>query len=268
MASTPRIFVRAMSSLWGHGYWVTWHPSTRHRLGDVGTDDEGRFVGITSLAENQIASVTKPSDTKDDLTWRSESGVNVTLKVSGQSSPAFTGIADGQAGALVEFSRSNGILVAYRGLAESRLASQPALAEEMLRRYWLGTWPLDWCVVSHLVTAHSGTILMASNGSSAVELAAQASTGSGAFTFADLAAGVRIARSTGLALELLGAGFTPFFRIVRLRKRFIRGVEAAYGDGYSVRTTAIRPAELPKELLDEAREDTDAVLEEPEQDMA
>ncbi|MEV6235321.1 hypothetical protein [Lentzea sp. NPDC051838] len=265
MADTPRSFVRAMSSLWGRGYWVTWHPSTRLRLGEVGTAGEGEFVGISSLQELEITAPSTLAETRDDLTWRSEGGVNVTTKASGQTSPLFQGLADAQAGMLVEFTQGNAILVAYKGLSETRLASQPALAVEMLRRYWLGTWSLDWYVVSHVVTAESGTVLMSRDGRTAVELAASASVLGGAIGLADLAAGVQVARSSGLALELIGTEMTPFFRVVRLRKRFLRGVEATYGEPGRLRSAAGRPAELPAELVEEAREDTDSVLELPDQ---
>jgi hypothetical protein len=265
MASTNRNFLQAMASLWGAGYWVTWPPITRLRLGEIGTASGVAFVPITTLAECGIASAPSAADTRDHLTYRSEGSVDVTFKVSGQTSQLFQSLAEAQAGALVRFAKNDGVLVAYSGLAEHRLASQPVLAQEILRRYWLAEWPLDWAVASHVVTAAAGTVLVAGRNSAAVELAAGAALGAGPLQLADLATGVTVARSAGLNLELVGADLTPFFRILRLRKRFMRGVEAAYGDKLPLRTGAGRPAEVPLELLEEARDDPDAVLEAPPQ---
>ncbi len=75
----------------------------------------------------------------------------------------------GEAGALIEFTGDNSVLVAYQGLTEGRLASQHMLAAEMVSRYWAGTWPKGWCVVSHLVMAEHGTVLVGGEKGSTVD---------------------------------------------------------------------------------------------------
>src|SRR5262249_523254 len=119
------------------------------------------------------------------------------------------------------------------------------------RRYWAGTWEREWCVISHLVTAESGTVLVSGEGASAVELSAQVGLGSGPVSFVDLASKVGVTRSSGLALELIGERVTPFFRVLRLRRKFLRGIEAVYGEAAELRTAAGRPAEVPLQLQEE-----------------
>ena len=133
-------FIRALGSVWGDGYWVTWQPSVRHRLGDIGVIEGPALVPITNLTEKGIDSPGSIAETRDDLVWRSESGVDVSFSISGETAPELSAVVQGGGRALVQFSGENGLLVAYHGLAETRLLNQPALAQEMLRRYWLAAW--------------------------------------------------------------------------------------------------------------------------------
>ncbi|MGP3999493.1 hypothetical protein [Streptomyces sp. 8N706] len=91
---------------------------------------------------------------------------------------------------------------------------------------------------------------------------ARATLGEPPAVLANLAAGVRGARSSGLELELLGKQVTPFYRVLR---RFIRGIEGVYGDVRTLRTSANRPPDVPADVLDEIRESSDVALEFPEQ---
>ncbi|OEJ28897.1 hypothetical protein AS594_35225 [Streptomyces agglomeratus] len=261
MADIARSFISELSGLWGEGYWVTWHPSTRHSLGDIGTVSAGSLVPISTLEENGITSLALTPETRDELSWRTKGQVDVTFKAVGNTAGGvFSALADAQAGALVEFKGDNSVLVSYRGLTESRLASQPVLAAEMVSRYWAGTWPKEWCVVSHLVTAEHGTVLAGGEKGSTVELAAQATVGPAPAAIADLAVRMKVARSKGLTLELLGEAMTPFFRILRLRRKFLNGIEAVYGAS-PLRIGSGRPSEIPQDILEEARSDPDTVLE-------
>ncbi len=56
---------------------------------------------------------------------------------------------------------------------------------------------------------------------------------------------MKVARSTGLALELLGDSVTPFFRVLRLRRKFLNGIEVVYGDASHLRTASEQTQEGP-----------------------
>ncbi|MEU2655730.1 hypothetical protein ABZ615_10410 [Streptomyces sp. NPDC007325] len=219
------------------------------------------LVPIGTLAENGITATSVTPSTRDELSWSTQGQVEVTFKGAGKpGAGVFSALADAEAGALVTFKRANAVLVSYRGLSESRLASQPALAAEMVRRYWAGTWPREWCVVSHLVQAEQGTVLAGGESGSAVELAARATIGPAPAVIADLSAKLKVARSQGLALEHLGEAMTPFFRVLRLRRRFLNGVEAEFGSPKH-RTASEKPRAIPQGIVEEAHDDPEAVLE-------
>lgn len=255
MPDPTRSFIRELSGLWGPGYWVTWHPSARHVLGEIGTKSGSSLVAISSLDEHGIDSASVAPDTRNELTLRTKDQVNVVFKTAGQAGGPFTALADAQAGAFVEFGHADSVLVAYRGLVEKRLTSQPALAAELVRRHLAGTWPLEWCVVSHLVTAEHATVLIGGKKGASAELAAQAALGPGPLALADLATRMGVARSTGLALELIGEKVTPFFRVLKLSRKFMRGLKPEY---VRVRQP---PSDLLAAALDDIRNDPGVALE-------
>ncbi|MFK0158292.1 hypothetical protein ACIQVK_40280 [Streptomyces sp. NPDC090493] len=264
MTDPSRAFIRALAGVWGPDYWVTWHPSSRRSLGTVGP---ARYPGIVPVDTLPDSAVEPPEVTPADrstLTWNTEGAVRVTFQGTAEAADPAGALADVRAGAVVEFTRKNALLVVYRGLTETRLADQPRLARELVRRYWAGDWDPDWCVVSHLVTARSGTVLMAADKGATVELGVSGSAAAGPVSLADLATQVRATRSAALQCELVGERLTPFYRVLRLRRRFLRGVEAEYG-ARGLRTPAGRPAEVPPGLLHEVESAPEAALEHPAQ---
>lgn len=262
MADPSRAFIRALSGVWGRDYWVTWHPSSRRALGDVGTVGPSGLVPIAELP-GPVAVPSGPGPAgRDSLTWYTAGAVDVTYGGTAQAAEPTGALAGAHGRALVRFTRKNALLVVYRGLSESRLTDQPRLARELLTRYWTGDWDASWCVVSHLVTAASGTVLMAADKGATAELAAGASLAAGPASLADLAAEVRVHRSSALRCELVGRRMTPFYRVLRLRRRFLRGIEVSYGD---VRGSSDRPPQVPPDILEEVEDTPEAALESPPQ---
>ncbi|MFJ8489119.1 hypothetical protein ACIRBZ_12250 [Streptomyces sp. NPDC094038] len=264
MNDPSRAFVRALAGVWGPDYWVTWHPSSRLALGAVGPARYPGIVPIDKLPDDGTVPPEVTPNGRSTLTWNTEGAVKVSFRGSAGAADPAGALADVRAGAVVEFTRKNALLVVYRGLTETRLADQPRLAQALVRRYWAGDWDPDWCVVSHLVTARSGTVLMAADKGATVELGASGSATAGPAALADLATQVSATRSAALQCELVGRELTPFYRVLRLRRRFLRGIEAEYG-AHGLRTPAGRPAEVPPGLLHEVENAPDAALEHPTQ---
>jgi hypothetical protein len=251
----------ALIWLWGPGYWVTWHPSSRQALGTYGTVRKRTVVPVGDLPDQDIEPTTVDPRTEDGLVWYTKGAVHVRHGVRAQAGLPVANLADAQGRMQVTFTSKNAVLVVYQGLSEHRLASQPKVAEQLLNRYLAGAWQLDWCVISHLVTAQSGTVLMARDKDAAIEFAAKAAAGAGPAGLADLATKAHSTYSSELACELVGATVTPFYRVLRLRRRFVRGVEAAYGYMPGLRTSSDRPAQIPPEILEEVQDTPEAALE-------
>lgn len=250
-----------MQSLWEAGYWVTWQPSVRWNLGDVGAIERGVLIHIDDLATFGVHYATQPGVSKDRLTYSSQGNVALTFKLAGQVAQGFHALGAADAGVLVEFSKDEALVVSLRGVAESQVRSVPELAAQIVKLYLADRWKQDYAAVTHLVSAQSGTILASSGNGSAVELRAQAAVGSGPVEIGDLSAGMSVARSHNLGLAVVGANLTPLFRVVRLKDSWLTDPRVVFA---RQRVRGARPEAAPTELLEQARDEWDAVLDMPE----
>lgn len=256
-----RTYMKSMHSLWDTRYWATWQPSVRWKLGDVGTIERGQLIRIDDLANFGVRFTAQVGDSKDRLTYSSQGSVQLTFKLAGQAAQGFQALGKADAGVLVEFSENEALVVSLRGVAESHIASVRDLAAEIVKLYIADQWKQEYAAVTHLVSARSGTILASSNNGSAVELRAAAAVGRGPVEIGDLSAGMSMARSQNLGLEVVGTNLTPLFRVVRLKDSWLTDPRVVFA---RQRVRGARPEPPPTELLEQAKDEWDTVLEAPE----
>jgi hypothetical protein len=236
------------------------------RLGEIGIASHGQFVPTDHLANIKIAFVVNSADSRDTLTYQSAGGVSVTFKGAGATASGFKAVLPADAGALVEFKKDNGFLLSLGGLSESRIESLSALAKGIVDRFLAGKWNKEWLVVSHLVTARSGTILASSAPNSRVELKVSSSLGHGPAKLADLSANVSVASSNAVGLQITATGMTPFFRTLALREDWLRRLEVQVGTKQPFRV--LQSDRLREELMDEAGDEPEVVLDNVDQGRA
>jgi hypothetical protein len=162
MSSVRGDYARAMRDLWGPSYWSTWQPSVRLRLGDVGTVEKGDFVPIDDLASKEIEIAQVRAGERDDLLYDSNGKARVEFKATGALAQGFSALTAADAGARISFQDGATVFVSLKGLRETRLRNIPEVAKKVVHEAWNGWWQKDFAVVTHLVTASSGTILIAS----------------------------------------------------------------------------------------------------------
>jgi hypothetical protein len=260
-------YVRGMHDLWGAGYWVTWQPSVRLHLGDIGDTSGGQFVPIDDLKRRAISFEAVPADSRDSLTFQSEGGVDISFG-AGAGAPvelsALVGLDVG-AQATVEFVRDDAFLVVLRELAETRLASQPELAKTLVQRHAAGDWEDDQAVVSHLVRG-SGIVLASSTAGTRVDISAGAK-GELLVLMKLVGASVEggVSRTGALDLHVAGADLTPYFRVMRLRRDWLHRLRIRYGDSQPFREVRAQTSTAFHELLEEATDEPEAVVEEVDQ---
>ena len=260
MADVYRVFVRALQNLWGPGYWVAWPPSQRLSLGDVGVIEKGLFVRTEGLAELGVDVSAEAGSARASLTYDSGGTASVTFKASGDSPTGFQGLAQADAGALVQFGTANGVLCVYDDLRETRVQRLEPLTATLIEWFWAGRWREDHAVVTHLVSARSATILVGAASGAQAELRASATAGGGPATLGQLGANMSVARRQHIGFELVGSGLTPFFRLLRLRRTFMGRITTQHGRGAG---PAQRP--VPVEVMEEALESPASVFEEFDQ---
>ena len=246
MAKTlPETYIAAVRELWGPGYWVTWQPSVRLRLGDVGAVEGGQFVPVTSLADLDVSFRQDKAQARDDLVSDSSGHASVRFKLAGKSSEAFSVLSRVDAGAAIEFHGQAATVLSMAGLREDRIVDLPTLAADLTRALWDGRWSKNFVVVSHVVVANSGTIVISAGDGGRCELRVVSSIGVGPTRLADLAGSVEVAHTEKVGFHLASAkNLTPYFRALRIRTSWRRKVSVEYSSRQPLESASPVPADL------------------------
>lgn len=224
-----REYLRAMRGLWGEGHWITWQPSLRLRLGDIGAVTHGEVVLFDSLAGRGIDFTTAASGGRDELVYDSNGHASVSFATSAHSESPVGLLSSTEASVTVSFGKDATAFIALAGIREIRIDSIPSLATKIMEEYWKGWWQPEYVVITHIVEARSGTILLAAEQGSSVELHASTAVEPVSLRLADLASGFQVARSRGLGYQLVCQdALTPLSRALSIRKSFWRELRTRY----------------------------------------
>jgi hypothetical protein len=259
MPETYELYRDAMGDTW-KGWWVTWPLSHQVLLGGVYDVQDGAMRTAGSMAKRGITFEPIPGTRPGAFTYDSHGAVTVRFKAAGNSPDGFSALAAADVGALVEFQRTNAVLVVYQGLSQLGMEDVKRLAGELVPLWWNGSWTESMVAVTEVVSAAGGRVLSSRGTGAAAELKLSATAGAGGpVGLVDLAVGGDVKRSVALGLEWAGGGVTPFYQVVQLRKDWRGRVKVRYGPRQTGR--GAQPSEVPTVLVEEARDDPDSVIE-------
>lgn len=221
-------------------YGATWTPGTQLKLGTIGTFRKGIFVPQSRLSSFDIVFEEEWDNSKTSYTYASSSGVSLEFKGKGQVGKDFKSLTDAVAGVAVRFTRSNAVMFSIGNCLEHRIKDILALQQELAHRLTRQNWNEEWAVVTHLVEAASGTILLSSSSDTTVELEASGSGGSGPVSLGDLSAGVKMSYADSMnQLIVAEEGLTPLYHTLRLKRSFWTGKPTPVFNKSTIRDAAV-----------------------------
>lgn len=206
------------------GYRATWLPGTALALGDVGRLENGVLHVETSLDRLGIPfEAVEDSLPEGSMDFQSRNSVNVVLKAAGSIDGRFKALTQAEAGALVEFSDDDAVLMELKGVTSLRIADQASLKRSLLAAVVAADdqlrWDRDWIVVTDLVRAATATILISGGSSSRVEFRATANITPA--NLADVSAGLSAASSENVSTRIVAEqGLVPLYRALRVKQNF------------------------------------------------
>ncbi|WP_419997986.1 hypothetical protein [Streptomyces boninensis] len=240
------------------GWWLAWPPSQTVSVGEVRKLHSKGAATAGDLGKWGIAVAAATGGAPGDVTYDAGGSVSVRFKAAGSALPGIDTLQLAEAGALVEFKNERSALVVYSGLEQHGLPDVAGLADGLIRRIWRGEWDPGLLVVTDVIQARAGTAITSQQAGAAAELRMTAG-GGGPLRLIDLAGSVAFSRASHLGLNWSGTDVTPVYKVLRIRKRWWRGFKAEYGTPQPGRGAAAEP--VPQLLLEEAREDPGAVVE-------
>lgn len=206
------------------GYLATWLPSTPLELGDIGILRRNEFVKISNVKNEGLTFDIREDETKSDVEHSSNGAVSLTAKAAGTVAPQGSVLSEADAGLIVEFTKENAILFKVNGTTSPSIKDQVKLGNQILERYKNGNWNKEWVVITELVKAESGTIIISSSSKGRIELKASGDIDAGKIDIADAELGLEMAFSRDLSTKILAENsLTPLFRASKVKGRLLDG---------------------------------------------
>ncbi|MCD9185477.1 MAG: hypothetical protein LUM44_03535 [Pyrinomonadaceae bacterium] len=206
------------------GYLAAWTPATPVALGDVGEMDGNVFRRVSSLKEMGVSFTVRRGGAHEDLTYTSESGVNLNFKIAGSPIIEGSSLLIQKAGATIEFSKGAGVVFVAKDCISPSISDQISLGKEIIRLYNLGKWDAKYTVVTEIKQAASMSVFISENSGGKVELIAENSLNLGAVSLADLDAKFAVGASSGINTQIIAQEqLTPLFRVRKVKVGWLGG---------------------------------------------
>jgi hypothetical protein len=190
--------------------WGRWTPDRPIRIGDVGEVHGHEFERATDLGnlgiEFEVLTDASKAVRKSTLAGvaRFEVKADVTA-----GDALFPNVPAGKAGVRLEFGSDHAVVYVFRGCRTDEIDDVVGVARAARAH---PDWRKEYFIVTSVVTADVGTVLISTQKNSAIVLSAEAEVSAAIETLADASLGLKRTSGTELALEILAEGpFTPFF---------------------------------------------------------
>ena len=201
-------------------YFATWLPGTPLELGDIGVFKNNHFSKISNLEGFGIQFEIEPDLTKSTIEHSSKGAVSITTKASGTIAPQASALGKVDAGITVEFSKENAILFKANDTTSPSIKNQITLGQQILTLFKEGKWDKDWAVITEIVNAKSGTVLISSSSNSKIELKANGDVEAAKLDIADAELGLEVRYSKDLSTKIIAEeGLTPLFKASKVKGR-------------------------------------------------
>lgn len=202
-------------------YWAAWLPGTRFAIGDIGTLNGCLFEKVATLAELNLKHYAGPDTDPSPLEISSESGVAISFKAAGQTSPSFAHIGAADAGLKIDFGGKGAFILQAPEMCESEVGDRLNLRRQIIGAFSKGVWEKDWLVITRLLKATSATVLISKSSNASLELTTKGNLSGVVAALGAADAGIAIKHQQGDTVTMIGGkNVTPLFQLSRLKTRF------------------------------------------------
>ena len=218
MTKTHRQYTREMYKQFR--YFATWLPGTPVELGAIVILKRNVFTQISHLKNEKIDFKIRKDETKSDLDYSSKGSVSVTTKLSGTVAPTGSVLGELDSGISVEFGKEDAILFKANETLSPMIDNQILLGKTIIERFKDGKWDKDWVIVTEVVEAKSGTILISSSNSGKIELKVTGNIEATALDIANSELNLQSSFSKDLSTKIIAQeGLIPLFKVSRIKSR-------------------------------------------------
>ena len=200
-------------------YFATWAPTETYHIGDI-LEKRGKneYEYRSNLTRIGVDFEVLPDEAKHNFHYQSVGNVSISQKVTGKVMAGIKGLDIGDAGLVVQFNKEKAIAFEAAGVQHQKIADLNRLEKDLILKKKSGDWESDWVVVTDLMIADSGTVLISQGKGGTIELRAKADVPN--LSLANIDAKFESAYSENMNTQIIATrGLTPLFKISQLSSR-------------------------------------------------
>ncbi len=205
-------------------FQATWFPNTQLSLGTVGEVEDQIFRPLDNITWTLgilVESEFLPAQHGANLLYQSQSGISIQTKASGATSALFKAIADLDAGISVTFSQQGACVLSLQNYRTERIANQVKLRRSLLKRVD-DEWRPSYAVVTEVVLAATGTVLVCEDSIAYIEISAKGTLTNPIADLGNAALAFQVAHTEGRVFTVVGASnLTPLFCGLRIKRNWL-----------------------------------------------
>jgi hypothetical protein len=196
--------------------WPIWTPIRRLRIGDCGPLEEGIFFKrkrhVTDYGVSKAALKAIPAERDPGLRFKTKRAVKVATQAHGANA-AIPGIAPGEAGVRVTFSREKATFLEAVGVTERQLRDEKLLEDELRALVEQGRFPPEYVVITDIVRATAARVYISTGGDQSLVVRAGTGAAMAGLEIASVAAQFSGTITSDVGAEFDGSkGATPLYR--------------------------------------------------------
>lgn len=200
-------------------YFAAWEPGKPMKLGDIGVMNRNLFTFVGNLSNLNIAFNIRTDPGQGNLTHVSAKKVNISFKAAGKPSLPGSVLGQTEAGVTIEFNSENSTVFELMSYRSEMIENQLEIGKKIIQLYKHGQWNKEWVLITDLISADSGTILISAAKGAKVELSFQADARINTVNLADASLGFKMEFMSNMNTKILpGDGpLTPLFQAKTLK---------------------------------------------------
>jgi hypothetical protein len=197
-------------------YRAIWLPSTPISVGSIVESVDGVFRHIGTVTDRLGIPIREEVYASSPISFQSRGGVEIKALADVQSAEVLSAFGNAKAGMLINFTWAGASIVSLTGCCIRRIANQYELEQE-LKDKADHNWKKNYGVVTELIEAERGIILVCEDAQGQVGLTAQTNLGQVNFNLGDASADLKIVYQKGKIFSQIGATrIRPLFHGVKM----------------------------------------------------
>ena len=217
MKSLPKFYQDYIDKNFG-SYHATWLPTRELNVGDViSIGDDGGIIPQSTLNRLEIPFEVVQDETPFDTDSKQDADVDIAPVAQAGTPAVGNVVTNAEVGFNIHFKKGNSVVFKLSGSRLYRINFIAELTPTIIKKFKEGTWQKEWMIITELIKADSGTIILAQSGNTSISLKAKADVHAGPIKITDPSLSFDNSANNDDTGTYIKSDITPLYRCMGIK---------------------------------------------------